>query len=223
MRLSWKHKFVYISIHKTASSTVRKLLDPYSDIESCADKQTICYHHIPAKKMKYYFDERYHKAEKKWADWNQFFKFTTVRNPWDRKLSTFSYLKEKAKQFKKFDNGLEPTWFVEKTLRIDAECANFKDYLKKYCEPNKKRNRQIDWVLDNDGNNMLDYIGKVENLDNDLKYAFKQIGLPEPNLVHANKSEHRPYTETYDEQWMIDAVAERYKDDISHFNYEFGN
>lgn len=223
MRLSWKHKFVYISIHKTASSTVRKLLDPYSDIQSCADKQTICYHHIPAKKMKYYFDERYEKAEKKWADWNKFFKFTTVRNPWDRKLSTFSYLKKKAKQFKKFDNGLAPTWFVQKVLRIDTECATFKDYLKKYCEPNKKRNRQIDWVLDNDGNNMLDYIGKVENLEHDIKYAFKQIGLPEPNIVHTNKSNHRPYTEAYDEQWMIDKVAERYEDDISHFNYEFGN
>lgn len=223
MRLSLKHKFVYISIHKTASSTVRKLLDPYSDLTSCSDKQTICYHHIPAKKMKYYFDERYIKADKQNWDWNNFFKFTTVRNPWDRKLSTFSYLKEKAKQFKKVDMGLDPTWFVEKVLRIDAECANFKQYLKKYCNPNKKRNRQVDWVLDKNGNNMLDFVGKVENLDKNIKYAFKQIGLPEPKLVHKNKSNHHPYTDEYDEQWMIDKVAERYKDDISHFDYEFGN
>jgi len=222
MRLSWTHKFVYISIHKTASSTVRELLDPYSDITSCGDKQTICYHHIPAKKMKYYFDER-ERAEEGSANWNEFFKFTTVRNPWDRKLSTFSYLKRKAQEFKKVDLGLDPSWFVEKTLRIDEECDNFKDYLKKYCKPNKKRNRQVDWVLDKNGNNMLDYVVKVENLKHDLKYAFKQIGLPEPNLVHANKSEHRPYTETYDEQWMIDKIAERYKDDIKHFDYEFGN
>ena len=223
MRLSLKHKFVYISIHKTASSTVRKLLDPYSDIESCADKQTICYHHIPAKKMKYYFDERYVKADQEDWKWDDFFKFTTVRNPWDRKLSTFSYLKRKANEFKKVDMGFDPTWFVEKALRIDAECANFKQYLKKYCNPNKKRNRQLDWILDNDGNNMLDYVGKVENLDNDMKYAFKQIGLPKPNIVHKNKSNHRPYTDEYDEQWMIDKVAERYKDDIKYFDYEFGN
>ena len=52
MRLSHQHKFVYISIHKTASSTVREMLDPYSDIKSCAPRKTICYHHIPAKKMK---------------------------------------------------------------------------------------------------------------------------------------------------------------------------
>lgn len=223
MRLSLTHKFLYISIHKTGSETVRSLLDPYTQMASCGDKQTICYHHIPAKKMKYYFDERYIKADKHLWDWNNFFKFTTVRNPWDRKLSTFAYLKRKAQQFKKVDLGVDPTWFVEKTLRIDAECANFKQYLKKYCEPNKKRNRQIDWVLDNDGNNMLDFVAKVENLEHDIKYAFKQIGLPEPKITHINKSEHRPYTETYDEQWMIDAVAERYKDDIKHFNYEFGN
>ena len=78
-------------------------------------------------------------------------------------------------------------------------------------------------MLDNDGNNMLDFIGKVENLDNDMKYAFKQIGLPEPKLVHTNKSNHLPYMDVYDEQWMIDKVAERYKDDIKYFDYEFGN
>ena len=222
MRLSWKHKFVYISIHKTASETVRHLLNPHSDIKSCGDKQTICYHHIPAKKMKYYFDER-ERAKEGSANWNEFFKFTTVRNPWDRKLSTFAYLKRKATEFKKADMGWDPSWFVEKTLKIDAECDNFKQYLRKYCEPNKKRNRQVDLVLDNEGNNMLDFIGKVENLEHDVKYAFKQIGLPEPKLIHRNKSDHRPYTDAYDEQWMIDKVAERYKDDIKHFDYEFGN
>jgi len=216
MRLSHQHKFVYISIHKTASQSVRELLDPHSDIKSCAPRKTICYHHIPAKKMKDFFDE------KQW-NWNNYFKFTTVRNPWDRKLSTFSYLKRKAEQFKiKIPDG-DGDWFTQKVRRIDAECANFKEYLKKYCEPSKKRNRQVDWVLDRQGNNMLDYIAKVENLEHDMKYAFKQMGLPEPNIVHRNKSEHRPYTETYDEQWMIDAVAERYKDDIKHFDYEFGN
>ena len=222
MRLSWKHKFVYISIHKTASETVRELLDPYSDIKSCAQRKTICYHHIPSKKMKYYFDERYNKVKDKNWDWSKWFKFTTVRNPWDRKLSTFSYLKRKAKEYKKVDLGYDPSWFVEKVLKIDSECDNFKTYLKKYCEPNKKRNRQLDWILDNDGNNMLDFVGKVENLENDLKYAFKQIGLPEPKIVHNNKSDHIPYTEAYDEQWMIDVVKERYIDDINYFDYEFG-
>ena len=203
-------------IHKTASETVRHLLNPYSDIKSCGDRQTICYHHIPAKKMKYYFDERK-------QNWNEFFKFTTVRNPWDRKLSTFAYLKRKANEFKNADKGWDPSWFVEKTLKIDAECDNFKQYLRKYCEPNKKRNRQVDLVLDNEGNNMLDFVGKVENLEHDVKYAFKQIGLPEPKLIHRNKSDHKPYTDAYDEQWMIDKVAERYADDINHFDYEFGN
>lgn len=222
MRLSWSHKFLYISIHKTASESVRELLDPYSDVKSCGDKQTFCYHHIPAKKMKYYFDQRFHKAKEKKADWNSFFKFTTVRNPWDRKLSTYSYLKRKAIDFKKADMGYDPTWFVEKTLKIDSECPTFKQYLSKYCEPNKKRNRQVDWVLDNHGNGMLDFVGKVENLEADLKYAFKKIGLPVPKIVHNNKSDHIPYTEIYDEQWMIDKVKERYIDDINYFNYEFG-
>jgi len=222
MRLSWKHKFVYISIHKTASETVRSLLDPYSDIKSCGEPKTICYHHIPAKKMKYYFDERYYKANEKHWKWDTWFKFTIVRNPWARKLSTFSYIKKRADEFRKVDLGLD-NYFREKALKIDAECANFKEYLKKYCNPGKTRNRQLDWILDNNGNNMLDFVGKVENLENDLKYAFKQIGLPERKIVHNNKSDHAPYTDAYTEQWMIDVVRERYIEDINYFNYEFGN
>ena len=222
MRLSWKNSFVYISIHKTASETVRSLLDPYSDIKSCGERKTICYHHIPAKKMKYYFDERYYKANQKNWEWNKWFKFTTVRNPWARKLSTFSYIKKRAEEFKVVDMGYD-NWFREKALKIDSECENFKQYLRKYCNPNKTRNRQLDWILENNGNNMLDFVGKVENLENDLKYAFKQIGLPEPKIVHNNKSDHAPYTDAYNEQWMIDVVRERYIDDINYFNYEFGN
>ena len=222
MRLSWKHRFLYISIHKTASSTVRELLDAHSDMKSCGEPKTICYHHIPAKKMKYYFDERYNKIDDKHWDWDKWFKFTTVRNPWARKLSTFFYIKKRAKEFKLVDMGLD-NYFREKALKIDSECENFKEYLKKYCNPNKKRNRQLDWIMDNEGNNLLNFIGKVENLENDLKYAFKQIGLPEPKIVHKNKSDHVPYTDAYDEQWMIDVVRERYNKDINYFNYEFGN
>jgi len=62
----------------------------------------------------------------------------------------------------------------------------------------------------------------VENLTHDMKFVFDKLGLQQPKIVHTNKSNHVPYTDAYDEQWMIDKVAERYADDIKHFNYEFG-
>ena len=63
-------------------------------------------------------------------------------------------------------------------------------------------------MLDRNGNNMLDYIAKVENLTHDMKFVSDKLGLQHPKIVHTNQSNHVPYTDAYDEQWMIDKVAE---------------
>ena len=68
---------------------------------------------------------------------NEYFKFTTVRNPQDRKLSTFLF-KKRANEFKtKIPKG-DDNWFVQKVRRIDSECSNFKEYLKNIANLTKK-------------------------------------------------------------------------------------
>jgi hypothetical protein len=67
----------------------------------------------------------------------------------------------------------------------------------------------------------MDFIGKFENLQKDFDYVMNRLNLPQQKLTHENCTLHKPYRDYYDDE-TEEVVAERYKDDINCFGYEFG-
>ena len=150
------------------------------------------------------------KYDNKWKD---YFKFTIVRNPWDRLVSCwlnkFNLKNSKPNFYKKLD--LDNTKFVD-----------FKEFISKIAE---KNNITLDkhWTL---YHNLIpvtniDFIGKFENLQVDFNIICDKIGIPRQKLPHKNKSKHKHYTEYYDDETR-EIVAEKYAKDIEYFGYEFG-
>ena len=141
------------------------------------------------------------------------FKFAFVRNPFDRLVSLFSYLKKL------------PLPEVPATMTFDEFCAkiterpfdpvglyNFKGLSQ--CNP------QVDWLFDERGNLLVDFVGKYENLDEDFAEVCHRIGIPAPNMPHENKSQHAPYQNYYNERTRA-AVANFYRRDLETFGYSF--
>ena len=170
---------------------------------------------------------------------NEYFKFTFVRNPWSRMVSIYKYL-----------------MFNHKYLKFNRRC-DFKSFLANAFKNKIWRNEywfvrpQSDFVYAEDGRMLVDFIGKFENLQDDFNYVCQKIDLPSTEVPHVNKSNVQPrlslhpkklikyfnhrinhinvkripafkkYQDYYDNE-SIEIVAELYKKDIELFGYKFG-
>ena len=80
---------------------------------------------------------------------------------------------------------------------------------------------QIDYLIDDNGAIMVDFIGRYERLQDGFNTVSDRLGRPAVELQRTNASEHRPYIEYYTPT-MVDMVAQRYARDIEAFGYRFG-
>ena len=85
--ISHKHKFLSIRIPKTGPTSVTTALDSYFDIKGSGDIKSVYYYHKKAKLIKDHF------VSKNW-DYNSYFKFAFVRNPFERQVSLWEYAKK---------------------------------------------------------------------------------------------------------------------------------
>tara|TARA_B100001094_G_C18191150_1_gene807320 strand:- start:244 stop:1383 length:1140 start_codon:yes stop_codon:yes gene_type:complete len=141
------------------------------------------------------------------------FSFVFVRNPWDRLLSTW---KDKVKQQWSNEYPKEYRhWRIKFFEQYKDKDFNF---FVKNIIPSKNRHTEVQSNLfDPDVN----FVGRFENLQKGFNIICDKIGIPKQKLPHKNKSQHKHYTEYYDEETK-EIVAEKYAKDIEYFGYKFG-
>ena len=236
--ISHKHRFIFVHIGRTGGTSVERALAKYTSYEvDDFDRLSFRFKHqhildLMAQQKSgdcsnLDFGRR---GSKKWM--NDYFKFTFVRNPWDRCVSrwrminkihgmkrkghdytgtTFKdYITNKNNIYEKLELGLCP-W----KLRENDSPALTKLFKEKAPYEN-----QIDWIIGKNRKVLTDFVGKFENLQRDFDNICDRIGVEREELELSKASSRSHYRNYYD-KYTRDFVARKYVRDIQHFGYSF--
>lgn len=160
---------------------------------------------------------------------DNYWKFAFVRDPWDRLASCFS-----EKINKKDANGKPITSkthvegvsrvYIRKYGKRVYKDMPFHEFVDLVCDtPDKEADEhfisQNKFLINNEGKVIVDYVGKLEKLEDDFDYIKRECKFPENiQIPHLLKSSKGMYDKYYNDVLRM-KVRERYKDDIEMFDY----
>lgn len=210
MLISHSKKFIFIHIYKVAGTSIGSALARYCDfsakyknplkrISVAIGKRHAIYSksykaHISAQELKETIPE---------FIFNNYFKFAFVRNPFDWQVSLYEYARQNIMHpqhdltlgFKSFDAYIE--WRVDGNYQC-----------------------QKDFVFSHSGKLLVDFIGKLENLEDDMNKIYNAIGIKKICLPHKNASKRADYRSYYS-SYSKELVEKTFADDINLFGYSF--
>jgi len=153
-------------------------------------------------------------------EFERLFKFTFVRNPWERIVSEYRYR----------------NYFLHRSFRdflLHRVPAPGWDDKYRHVMP------QYDMLHDQEGRLLVDFVGRFENLQQDFATVCQRLGLANALLPHCNSSDKKSrnlkrgvrnwlysngenhkqhYSEFYDEE-TVAIVGDMYQKDIATFGY----
>ncbi|WP_052746067.1 sulfotransferase family 2 domain-containing protein [Sulfurovum lithotrophicum] len=198
------------------------IFKPYNDLCKCI------YIHIP-KVAGISIEEALfrEKVGHKWAlmykgedkqKFNDYFKFSFVRNPYDRLASAFFFLKNGGR------NEFDKKWSEENLSAIE-DFTHFIQNLQNEVFREKVLKwthfiPQYKYVCDQKGEIIVDYIGKFETLHNDFSHVADTLGIP-VHLSHQNKTSNKKDYRTLYTEDMQETVYRLYQKDFELFDYDF--
>jgi hypothetical protein len=217
VKASKKHRFIFIATQKTGSTSIEKALEPYVNRYYI---RYLRYLHSYRKKKYgsiYYtkpnFKHMYARMARELVGasmWNSCFSFAFVRNPWDRALSL--YKKHHYHQFEseRFRAGKE----------VPLDVA-FNEWMQKGANDLVREGLMSEFLEDDEGNVIVDFIGRFEMLGDDAKKAFQHMGLSNVDLPQLNQSpKYKRYRDVYTNE-SRDLVAKWSGKDIETYDYDF--
>lgn len=154
---------------------------------------------------------------------NTLFKWTIVRNPFDRLISVMS-----AWRWKNINRTL--TQLLDLAELGDTIGWNLPSFTKEVEKSNLFQNtdmaimahlKPMHILIDNlkSQNIELDFIGRYEYINVSWKYIKKKINIDD-DMPRLNISKHKPYQSYFLKKKIIDRVISLYKKDFEYFNYQ---
>ena len=170
MIINWSYRFLFVHVPKTAGTAVTAKLSPYSspqDIDICREpeadveiggRSVHMHKHATAVDILSVVGR---------SQFESLFKFGFVRNPYARIYSVYRFLKYNHRAWDGSD-------IMNKYRSFDEFVAS--DFFQT-AGPDDIFHSQTFWLCDSNGNLLVDYVGRIENLNADLLAICDRIGI----------------------------------------------
>lgn len=209
--ISLEKKFIFIHIPKTSGNSVTEIFKKYVAFryQKYEDKVGIL-------RLKDRFGTWKH--QKIWSirkrigidTFNSYFKFSCVRDPYDRAISCYFYaLTNKyglsEEDYNRIMNG---------NYQFD------RDYFRRVINTMFLSTPQCIWISI-DKKIAVDYLIRMENLQGDCDFVCDKLNIERQNVPKINIGNHLNYKEYYKiYPEIISIVQKRYNDDFAKLNYQ---
>ena len=189
-----KYNSIFIHIPKTAGTSILKNMGGWAG-DHCTYRE-----YLQASPTKF----------------EKYFKFCFIRNPYDRLVSAYEYLKQGGNQTT--DKNIQKL--------ILTKYVTFEKFVVLYLDKNtiyrvNLLKPQYWFIYDEHSNLMVDHIAKYENLDEEFLFISEKLKLSDINLQKTNKStkEYSNYNEYYTQD-MKNKVYNLYELDFELLGYK---
>jgi hypothetical protein len=199
--ISFKKGFLFVHIPKTAGNSIQSVLRDYSEDQLVAlRKEQDGIERFGLRNPKYKIKK--HSTLNEYREvlgeeqFRDLFKFTCVRNPWDRMVSYYFTPTQNPER-----------WNRKKFRGIISKAVSVPDYL-----------RLDDYEQDPFAN--VEYIMRFENLVDDFRTVCSRLDISPPPLAQLNRSTREHYSKYYDDE-LRELVRTRFAAEIERFGYAF--
>ena len=203
-----KNEIIFIHIPRTGGTSIEKALigEDFWNIDP-RNKHATC-----------------HSAKEVYRDyWDNYFKFSFIRNPWDRHVSMMKY---EEHFYGKQDTLGHKILDIDKLERYTARYGKPPNTIEfDYRFVDKKFFEKFDMisgaVYSNYIGSEMDFIGRFENLQNDFNFLTKKLDLESRDLPITNVSNNRTHYSNYYNEESRDLVKSMYNFDINKYKYSY--
>ncbi|MBU3023392.1 sulfotransferase family 2 domain-containing protein [Aestuariibacter sp. A3R04] len=211
MLISHSHSLLFIHIQKTAGTSLTHFLT-----QAIPDLEELGRPHDP-----------FIRAEALLGNSiNNYKTIAFVRNPFDRLVSWYTMIREHGRVLTRAEKDQNPNYNLL-WQQVLEQSTSFSEFIENCSEAQDRAGwkpflyNQLDYLLDANGNVAVDFIGRFEDLNNDVTRMCDLMCIETNHaLPHVNKSGHARYREYYNVNTRS-LVEARFARDIAYFGYHF--
>jgi hypothetical protein len=201
LNISEKYQFLFIHIPKCAGTSIESFFGYDYDNKLCFEHNFNNIGHPKHLTLNNYEKILNEESIKK------IFKFTIIRNPFDRIVSAYNYSLYSDKIY----------WNGRNDYDYKKSLLSFENFIKQF---KIKIPNSFDHFIETKENKM-DYIIRFENINDNFKELCNILNIKDKNLPFENKTPNRKNYRDYYDNKTKDIIYSIFEKDLKKYNYDF--